>query len=327
MVICIGEVLFDLISDQPGAALEDVTVWISYPGGAPANVACGVRRLGIESAFIGAIGDDPLGSQLVDTLQSNGVDRTGIQRIVGSPTRSVLVTRDRSGDRTFAAFGENRSSECFADTRLDAKKLPLELLRSASYLVTGTLGLASSDTAEAIHRSIDIVKKTGGIIVTDLNWRSVFWPDLKAAQVPIHEILTKTDILKLTDDEAELFFGTVDPVAIHDRFPYLNAILLTRGDRGCAYWIAGHSGECPAFQVSVEDTTGAGDAFLAGFLYQHSKYSSSTPLTDAASIQSVIRYASAAGALTTLKRGAIAALPTSAEIEAFLNLAPVPPSL
>ena len=319
MVICIGEVLFDLISDQPGAALEDVTVWISYPGGAPANVACGVRRLGIESAFIGAIGDDTLGSQLVDTLQSNGVDRTGIQRIEGYPTRCVLVTRDLMGDRTFAAFGENRSSECFADTRLDAEKLPLEFLRSASYLVTGTLGLASSDTGKAIHRAIDVVKESDGIIVTDLNWRSVFWPDFNAAQVPIRGILAKTDILKLTDEEAELFFSTVDPVEIHDRFPHLNAILLTRGDRGCAYWMAGHSGECPSFQVSVEDTTGAGDAFLAGFLSQHSKYSSTNSLTDTTSIQSAIRYASAAGALTTLKRGAIAALPTSAEIEAFLR--------
>jgi len=314
MVICIGEVLFDLISDQPGAVLKDVTVWIPYPGGAPANVACGVRRLGIESAFIGAIGDDALGSELVATLESKGVDRTGIQQITGYPTRSVLVTRDLMGDRTFAAFGEDRSSNCFADTRLDAEKLPLELLRLASYLVTGTLGLASSDTAKAIHRAIDIVKESGGTIVTDLNWRSVFWPDLSAAQVPIQGILAKTDILKLTDDEAELFFNTVDPVVIHDRLPHLNAILLTRGDRGCAYWIGGHSGECPAFNVSVEDTTGAGDAFLAGFLSHYNNQ-----LTDANSIQLAIRYASAAGALTTLKQGAIAALPTSAEIKAFLR--------
>jgi len=314
MVICIGEVLFDLISDQPGAASEDVTVWIPYPGGAPANVACGVQRLGLQSAFIGGIGDDRLGSELVATLESEGVDRTGIQQIKDYPTRSVLVTRDRSGDRTFAAFAENRSSDCFADTRLDAEKLPLELLRSASYLVTGTLGLASSDTAKAIHQAIDIVKESGGTIVTDLNWRSVFWPDFSAAQVPIQGILAKTDILKLTDDEAELFFNTVDPVVIHDRFPNLNAILLTRGDRGCAYWIAGHSGEYPAFNVSVEDTTGAGDAFLAGFLSQYNNQ-----LTDANSIQLAIRYASAAGALTTLKQGAIAALPTSAEIDVFLH--------
>ena len=314
MVICIGEVLFDLISDQPGAVLEDVTVWIPYPGGAPANVACGVRRLGIESAFIGGVGDDRLGSELVTTLESNGVDRTGIQRINDYPTRSVLVTRSLAGDRSFAAFSENRSSDCFADTRLNAEKLPLELLRSASYLVTGTLGLASSDTAQAIHRAIDIVKKSGGMIVTDLNWRSVFWPDFDSAQVPIQAILAKTDLLKLTDDEAELFFNTVDPVVIHNIFPNLNGILLTRGDAGCAYWIAGHSGECPAFDVAVQDTTGAGDAFLAGFLSQHSNRS----LTDATSIQLAIRYASAAGALTTLKRGAIVALPTSAEIEEFL---------
>ena len=315
MVICIGEVLFDLISDQPGAALEDVTVWIPYPGGAPANVACGVRRLGIQSAFIGGVGDDRLGSELVTTLESNNVDRTGIQRINGYPTRSVLVTRSLVGDRSFAAFSENRSSDCFADTRLNAEELPLELLRSASYLVTGTLGLASSDTAQAIHQAIDVVKESGGIIVTDLNWRSVFWPDFNSAQVPIQNILAKTDILKLTDDEAELFFNTIDPAVIHDRLPHLNGILLTRGDAGCAYWIAGYSDECPAFKVSVEDTTGAGDAFLAGFLSQHSNRS----LTDINSIQSAIRYASAAGALTTLKRGAIAALPTSAEIEAFLG--------
>ncbi len=316
-IICIGEVLFDRISDEPGVPLESVRSWTPYPGGAPANVACGLSKLGTEAAFIGAIGQDALGGELSETLRSQGVNLSGLQLIAGYPTRSVLVTRSAQGDRAFAAFGGDRSTDSFADTRLSADNLPKDLFTSGCYLVTGTLGLASPDSAGAIHYAIDLVRQQGGTIVTDLNWRSVFWPDPSFAAPLILDLLTKTDILKLTDEEAQLFFNTEDPQEIQARHPHLRAVLLTQGEKGCKYWISGNVGEMPAFKIDVEDTTGAGDAFLAGFLHQYVQHPD--VFTDPAQAQAAIRYASAAGALTTLKRGAIAALPTPEELAAFLH--------
>jgi fructokinase len=322
MVICIGEVLFDLISDEPGVPLESVTAWTPYPGGAPANVACALSKLGTETAFIGSIGQDAMGAELTETLRSHHIDLSGLQLIPSYPTRSVLVTRSAQGDRSFAAFGGDRSTDSFADTRLSADNLPKELFKPGSYLVTGTLGLAAPDSAGAIHYAIDLVRQQGGTIVTDLNWRPVFWPDPDFASPLIFDLLAKTDIFKLTDEEAQLFFQTEDPQEIHDRYPHLQVVLLTQGEKGCNYWIEGHVGEMPAFAMDVEDTTGAGDAFLAGFLHQHIHKLDTFTESQA---QTAIRYASAAGALTTLKRGAIAALPTPEELAAFLHFQQIQP--
>ncbi len=316
-VICIGEVLFDLISDEPGVPLESVNAWTPYPGGAPANVACALSKLGTETAFIGGIGQDAMGADLSETLRSHHLNLSGLQLIPSYPTRSVLVTRSAQGDRSFAAFGGDRSTDSFADTQLSADNLPKDLFKPDSYLVTGTLGLAAPDSAGAIHYAIDLTRQQGGTIVVDLNWRPVFWPEPDFAKPLISDLLTKTDIFKLTDEEAQLFFQTEDPQEIYDRHPHLKAVLLTQGEKGCKYWIAGNIGELPAFKMDVEDTTGAGDAFLAGFLHQYVQTPDS--FKDPTQAQTAIRFASAAGALTTLKRGAIAALPTPEEIAAFLH--------
>ena len=105
-VLCLGEILFDCLADQLGLKLEEVKSWTPYPGGAPANVACALVKLGTTAGFIGAVGEDEPGNALVKLLQDVGVDTTGVQRHPTAPTRQVYVTRDLAGDRTFAGFGQ-----------------------------------------------------------------------------------------------------------------------------------------------------------------------------------------------------------------------------
>jgi fructokinase len=322
-VICIGEVLFDSISDEPGVELESVTAWTQYPGGAPANVACALTKLGTSAGFIGAIGQDAMGAELLEVLRSHSVDLSGVQLIPGMPTRSVLVTRDATGDRSFAAFGGYRKSDSFADTRLNAAHLPRELFESAQYLVTGTLLFAYPDSAAALSQAIDLAKQAGVQVVMDVNWRSVFWEDESFAKSFIRDALSKADYLKLTDEEADWLFGTQDLAQIRAQFSDLKAILMTRGAQGCQYWWAGVTGDLAAFEVEVEDTTGAGDSFLAGFLHQLCQRNEQGMMDNAMTAEdahAIVTYASAAGALTTLQRGAIAASPTAEAIAAFLHL-------
>lgn len=115
-VLCLGEILFDCLADQLGLTLEEVKSWTPYPGGAPANVACALVKLGTPAGFIGAVGEDEPGNELVKLLEEIGVDTTGVQRHSTAPTRQVYVVRDLAGDRNFAGFGEYDTSE-FADTR------------------------------------------------------------------------------------------------------------------------------------------------------------------------------------------------------------------
>ncbi|NEP34337.1 carbohydrate kinase [Moorena sp. SIO3B2] len=316
-VICAGEMLFDRLSNQPGKPLEKVESWTDYPGGAPANTACALVKLGIPTAFIGCIGQDQPGDILVELLKDIGVDGTGVQRHGTAPTRIVYVVRDASGDRSFAGFGDIDTTE-FADTRLQADHLPTELFKEAKFLVLGTLELAYPDSKAAINQAVKLAQQHQVSIFIDVNWRPVFWNDANTAIEIIQDMIQQADFLKLTDEEGEFLFGTADPKAIAQRLDKVKGVLVTAGERGCAYYLGGNEGKLPAFSVAVQDTTGAGDGFTGGIIYQlcHRDRSS---LSDPTVAKDVVTYASAVGALTTLKPGAIAAQPTLAEVEAFLS--------
>ncbi|MFN6515602.1 MAG: carbohydrate kinase family protein [Nostoc sp. CreGUA01] len=315
-VLCLGEILFDCLADQLGLKLEEVKSWTPYPGGAPANVACALVKLGTQTGFIGAVGEDEPGNTLVKLLQDVGVDTTGVQRHPTAPTRQVYVTRDLSGDRTFAGFGQYDTSE-FADTRLQAKQLPDSLFQEADFLVLGTLELAYPESEQAVYRALELAEQYDLKIMLDVNWRPVFWHDPNIAHQKIPELFNRVDFLKLSKEEAEWLFETADPGAITYRLASIEGVLVTDGENGCTYCLGENEGKLPSFAIPVVDTTGAGDSFLAGFIHQLNQYGIHS-LRDAETAKRIVTYASAVGALTTIKAGAIASQPTAAEVEAFL---------
>jgi fructokinase len=315
-VLCLGEILFDCLADQLGLKLEEVKSWTPYPGGAPANVACALVKLGMSAGFIGAVGEDEPGNALVKLLQDVGVETTGVQRHPTAPTRQVYVTRDLAGDRTFAGFGQYDTAE-FADTRLQAKQLSDSLFQEADFLVLGTLELAYPESEAAINRALELAEHYDLKIVLDVNWRPVFWKEPNIAHQKIPELFKRVDFLKLSKEEAEWLFETADPGAITYRLASIEGVLVTDGENGCTYCLGENEGKLPSFSIPVVDTTGAGDSFLAGFIHQLSQYGIHS-LRDAETAKRIVTYASAVGALTTIKPGAIASQPTAAEVEAFL---------
>ena len=321
-MLCLGEILFDLLADQVGRSLEQVESWTAYPGGAPANVACALVKLGTTAGFIGCVGEDEPGDALVQLLQTVGVDTTGVQRHPTAPTRQVDVVRTESGDRIFAGFRGNDTTE-FADTRLQERQLPVQLFEAADFLVLGTLELAYPDSRASVHRALKLADQYDIKILLDVNWRPVFWTDADTAISTIQEILKQVDFLKLSKEEAQLLFNTTDAGAITYRLNSVEGVLVTDGENGCAYCLSENEGRVPSFSLPVVDTTGAGDSFVAGFIHQLATIGIHS-LADAQTARQVVTYANAVGALTTMKPGAIAAQPTAAEVEAFLNLHPSP---
>jgi len=321
-VLCVGELLWDCLADQAGLAIEAIETWTIYPGGAPANVACALQRLGVTAGFVGCVGTDQAGDRLLDQLQRAGVNLDGVQRHPTAPTREVCVLRDDRGDRHFAAFRSGgyigHDTREFADTHLQATLLQPQLFQQADYLVLGTLALAYPDSSAAIRKALDWADEHYLKIVLDVNWRPVFWPDPGIAQGSIMPLLERVDFLKLAKEEADWLFHTHDPATIAEKLDHLEAVLVTDGDRGCHYCINGQEGAVPAFPVAVVDTTGAGDAFTAGFVAQLQARGLAA-LADPATARSVVAFASAAGALTTTQPGAINALPTRAAIEDLLR--------
>lgn len=317
-VLCIGEVLFDCLADQPGKSLAEVESWTAYPGGAPANVACALVKLGTPAGFIGCVGEDEPGNSLIELFQEIGVNVTGIQRHPQAPTRQVYVLRSQTGDRSFAGFGDLDTGD-FADTRLRVSLLPETLFPNVSFLVSGTLELAYPQSREAIEKAVELAKQNHVKVFIDVNWRPVFWPNPDLAPGVILKFLQQADFLKLSDEEAEWLFNTTDASAIAKQLPHLQGILITAGEAGCSYYLANNSGKIPAFSVDVVDTTGAGDSFVAGFIHQLCQQGTEV-LTNAETAKNMVIYASAVGAITTMKAGAIAAQPTPTEVEEFLRV-------
>jgi fructokinase len=324
IVICLGEILDDRIADQVAGTIAAVQSWTDYAGGAPANVACGLSQLGTPTALIAAVGDDDRGRKLVALLQAQGVDATGVQTITTHPTRSVLVLRSADGDRTFAGFGDDRPTTAFADTQLQAAALPEALFRSAKFLVLGSLGLATPTSAAAVMRAIALARQHRLQILLDVNWRPVFWPQPAVAPGVIAALIRQVDWLKLSIEESEWLCDTIDPGRIQTLFPQLKGVWITRGADGCDYWLNGHMGHQPSFPVVVQDTTGAGDGFVAGLVHQLCQGDTNDVADPAAAIsadrsKTIVAYACAVGALTTTQIGAIAAQPTAAQVIELLN--------
>ena len=317
LVLCLGEMLFDYLADQVEQSYDEVETWTPYPGGAPANVACALIKLGTTAGFISCLGRDEAGDELLSLLNTNGVNTQGVQRHASAPTRLVYVTRSAGGERHFAGFGDN-SADQFSDTHLDAAQLPTSLFNTANVLVSGTISLAFPQSRQATQAAFALAKQTGMDIFLDINWRPVFWSDEELAQSLIGQTLQQADWVKCSDDEAQWLFGTDEPRKIARGLPRIKGVLVTAGDRGCTYQIGQHCGAVPAFPIQPIDTTGAGDGFVAGFLHQYSLQGERL-LQDESLAKHAIIYASAVGALTATKPGAIAAQPRSAEVDHFLN--------
>jgi fructokinase len=226
------------------------------------------------------------------------------------------VLRSETGDRQFAGFGQRQTCE-FADTHLLAEKIPQELFEEADFLVMGTLELAYPESRDAIARALELAEEHHVKILLDVNWRPVFWEDEAEAKELIENILQKVDFVKLSEEEAEWLFETTEPEYIGHRLEAAEGLLVTAGDKGCFYYLGETKGRLPAFSVQAVDTTGAGDSFLAGFLHQLCENGIGS-LASPIKVQKTVVYASAVGALTTTKPGAIAAQPTPEEVQAFL---------
>jgi fructokinase len=325
-VICLGEALIDLLANQAGVPLAQVTDWTPYPGGAPTNVACGLVKLGTPTALISCLGQDDVGTKFTRLLTEIGVDRTGLQDHPTAPTRQIYVTRSIDGDRSFAGFIDNLASDKFADSYLAADRIPESLFTHAKFLAIGTISLATPISYAATYQALELARKNRVRVLVDVNWRDKFWDDIERARSVILAVLKQADFVKMAKEEAEWLFDlpasqplpAIDLQVIHQQLPNAQGIFLTDGSEGCKYLLNNLTGFVPAFKVTAIDTTGAGDSFVTGLIHQLSRQDISN-IQDNETIDKIVKYASAAGAITTLKAGAIDAQPTDAEVIKFLK--------
>ena len=310
VVVCLGEALIDRLGPPRGDPAVDRPV-DDRLGGAPANVACGLARLGTPVAFAGRLGQDAIGEAFLRLFAERGVDTVLLQQDDARPTRIVLVRRARNGERQFQGFAGDEGAG-FADQALEPAALP-----QAQWLVIGTLPLAAPTSASALLSAVQQAQSQGTAIALDVNWRPTFWdatadPEAgpsTAAKAAIQPLLDQAALIKVAREEARWLFNTDDPGAIRQALPQRPDVVVTDGAAPVRWQLGEESGQQAAFQpLTVLDTTGAGDAFTAGLLHRW----------DAAP-QQRIRFAAACGALVCGGAGGIDPQPTQVQVDAFLG--------
>ncbi|KFK26793.1 hypothetical protein AALP_AA8G294300 [Arabis alpina] len=316
LVVCFGEMLIDFVPTVGGVSLAEAPAFKKAPGGAPANVAVGVSRLGGSSAFIGKVGDDEFGRMLADILRLNNVDNSGMRFDHNARTALAFVTLRADGEREFLFFRHPSADMLLLESELDKN-----LIQKAKIFHYGSISLIEEPCRSTQLAAMKIAKSAGILLSYDPNLRLPLWPSEDAARKEIMSIWNLADVIKISEDEITFLTGGDDAydddVVLEKLFhPNLKLLVVSEGPNGCRYYTQEFKGRVGGVKVKPVDTTGAGDAFVSGLL--NSLASDLTLLKDEKKLREALLFANACGAITVTERGAIPAMPTMSAVQDLL---------
>ncbi|KAJ7558428.1 hypothetical protein O6H91_04G038500 [Diphasiastrum complanatum] len=319
LVVCFGELLIDFVPTVGGLSLAEAPAFKKAPGGAPANVAVGISRLGGNSAFIGKVGEDEFGYMLVDILKQNNVESRGMRYDTGARTALAFVTLRKDGEREFM-FYRNPS----ADMLLQPSELDMDLIKQASIFHYGSISLIAEPCRSAHFAAMEAAKAGGALLSYDPNLRLPLWPSASEARKGILSIWNTADFIKISEEEVAFLTeggdGYSDDAARSLLHPGLKLLLVTEGQDGCRYYTKDFNGRVEGVKVEAIDTTGAGDAFVGGILSQ--LVGDKSLYQDESRLREALRFANGCGAIATTERGAIPALPDRNAVLSLINGVP-----
>lgn len=306
-VWCLGDAVVDLLPDEAGRLLQ-------CPGGAPANVAVGIARLQGNSAFIGRVGADPFGDFMCHTLAHERVDIVFMQRDPAQRTSTVVVSLDEQGERAFT-FMVRPSADLFMTIEDLPPFAPGEWLHCCS------IALAQDPSRSATFAAMERLRAAGGRVSFDPNLRHDLWPDEHSLRSVLSQALTLADVVKLSEEELAFISDCTDRAtamqALAARYQ-IPLLLVTQGSAGVLAYHQETLTQYPGTPVNSVDTTGAGDAFVAGLLWRLAQHGlPSAP----AQLAAHLRVAQACGALATTAKGAMTALPTHHQLQQHCDTA------
>ena len=325
-LVAVGRSSIDLYSNDIGAPFEEITSFGAFVGGCPTNVAVGARRLGLSTALLTAVGDDPVGDFVLHFLEREGVDTRWAVRKPGRRTAAVLLGI-QPPDRFPLVFYRRGC----ADNDLDCDDVvagPVDACRML--LVTGT-ALAREPSRSATLLAAERARAASAEVVVDLDFRADLWHDPRAFGLAVRALLQSVDVVLGTEEEVKAA-ALSDAADVRVRGSQvtcpevggdlaaarelllcrgLPALVVKRGEAGSTVHLPdGRVEEAAPFPVEVCNVLGAGDAFAAGFVYGRLK---GWPWARCA------RMGNAAGAIVVTRQGCANFMPTEAEALALLD--------
>ena len=309
-VVSIGELLIDFAP----VSVDDM----GYPtmaakaGGAPPNFLATLSKYGVSTAIMCKVGKDAFGELLIKTLNEAGVN-TSCAIIDDSVfTTLAFVSIDSSGDRSFSF-----SRKPGADTCLRFEELDLSLIDNAKYFHFGTLSLTNEPSKDATKKAVAYAKSLGKTITFDPNLRPPLWDSLDNAKEQILWGLAQADIVKISDNEVEFLWDCNEQEGAKKLLRDFNVKLamVTSGDKGALLMNknATVTAKCPP--VNPVDTTGGGDIFGGAAICQILRLGKSPEDLNQDDLNTIIKFALAAGSLSTQTPGGLPSIPDEADVQ------------
>ena len=313
-VVALGELLVDFLwlpADGTG-----YPIMAAHPGGAPANFLAVLAACGARTALLAKVGADAFGRMLTDAVAAAGIDARGIVRTADVFTTLAFVTLDSRGEREFS-FARKPG----ADTCLRFEELELSMLEHTKAFHFGTLSLTDEPARSATRRALEYARQCGCLISCDPNYRPPLWSSAAEAAEQMRWALEQSDVVKLSDEEAEFLFGrnaadAADYIVEHCG---VKLVFVTCGERGCRFRNRNAGGFVPALSgLAVRDTTGAGDIFGGSAVWKLLQYGLPPEALNEAQLREIVTFANTAAGLSVTKAGGLSSVPTPEEIAARL---------
>lgn len=321
-VVCFGEALIDMFASAP-AVPGTPPAFVPHAGGAPANVAVAVARLGGDAQFVGMLGADLFGDFLLRSLREAGVGTDAVLRTHAAKTALAFVAHDANGERSFSFYRPPAADLLYREAHF-----PAALFARAQVLHVCSNSMTEPEIARTTFAAMRRARAEGALVSFDLNLRPMLWPEAVDPSPWLWEGLASADLVKLSREELDYLAAGLDtdPDAVVVRLlaGSTRLLVITDGGGPILWHARTAAGRLPPFRVDVQDTTAAGDAFVAGLLYSLAAMPRGGEMLDALvrdrpGLEQALRFAAAVGALAVTRKGAFSAMPALHEVDALLK--------
>lgn len=321
-VVSFGEILIDFLSNKLGPD-EDETLetFTKFPGGAPANVAVAVAKLGGESYFVGKIATDMFGEFLTYSLKEMGVKTDYLTYSNNHKTALAFVSLDQARERSFEFYRENT-----ADLNFEISDFKTELFKGPGIFHCCSNTLTEQSIFKTTIVGLGLAKKAGWLISFDVNLRLNLWRDEQETLDRIRQCIKFADVVKLSKEELDFITGNQERDAVIDKIlsEGCGLVIVTDGHNPLNYYTKDGKEALYPPSVNIVDSTAAGDAFVGGFLYMLAKKDISPEALSRINIKSselieYLNFACLCGAFAVTRKGAFTALAEHKDIIKFLG--------
>lgn len=256
-LLTVGELLVDMISNDYDDNFQSDR-YTRFFGGSPSNIAINVNNLGIRAHIASAVGEDGLGTFLLKQLQTTGMDISGVQRVDVS-TSLVVLTKSQASP--IPIFYRDADYHLIFDASLE------RALQNSKAVHFSCWPISRIPARYTIERVIKDARAHGLLIGFDPNYHPMIWQRGEDGLRYVKSIISKVDIVKPSEDDAERLFGKDEPIKQINKFLELGAklVIMTLGKQGAIVSNGNETLAFNSFATEIVDTTGAGDAFWSGF--------------------------------------------------------------